>query len=96
MYVYLDVYACECMCVCVCMYACVYVDVYAYACVCVYVYVCVHAHVCLDVYTCACMWNLKKGVEFPLSSEVEMSGFFGKSVMSNDVLLGHTSERMFH
>ena len=27
--------------------------------------------------------------------EVETSGFFGKSVMSNDVLLGHTGERMF-
>jgi hypothetical protein len=28
-------------------------------------------------------------------SEVETSGFFGKSVMPNDVLLGHTGERMF-
>ena len=27
--------------------------------------------------------------------EVETSGFFGKSVVSNDVLLGHTGERMF-
>jgi hypothetical protein len=27
--------------------------------------------------------------------EVETSGFFGKSVISNDVLLGHTPERMF-
>lgn len=26
---------------------------------------------------------------------VETSGFFRKSVMSNDVLLGHTDERMF-
>jgi len=29
----------------------------------------------------------KAGLQGP---EVEMSGFFGKSVMSNDVLLGHT------
>jgi hypothetical protein len=28
--------------------------------------------------------------------EVETSGFFGKSVMSNDVLLGHTGERIFY
>ena len=28
------------------------------------------------------------------SSEAESSGFFGKSVMSNDVLLGHTGKRM--
>jgi hypothetical protein len=27
--------------------------------------------------------------------EVEISDFFGKSVMSNDVLLGHSSERIF-
>ena len=27
--------------------------------------------------------------------EVETSGFFGKSVTSNDVLLGSTGERMF-
>jgi hypothetical protein len=27
--------------------------------------------------------------------DVETSGFFGKSVMSNDVLLGYTGERMF-
>jgi hypothetical protein len=26
---------------------------------------------------------------------VETSGFFGNSVLSNDVLLGHTVERMF-
>ena len=29
-----------------------------------------------------------------IPAEVEISGFFGKSVMSNDVLLGHTGERM--
>ena len=28
------------------------------------------------------------------SSEAESSGFFEKSVMSNDILLGHTGERM--
>ena len=28
-------------------------------------------------------------------SEIETSGLFGKSVMSNDVLLGHTGERLF-
>jgi hypothetical protein len=28
--------------------------------------------------------------------EVETSGFLGKSVMSNDVFLGHTGERMFY
>jgi hypothetical protein len=30
------------------------------------------------------------------SFEVETSGFFGKSVILNDVLLGHTSKRMFY
>jgi hypothetical protein len=29
-------------------------------------------------------------------TEVKTSGLFGKSVMSNDVLLGHTGERMFY
>ena len=28
--------------------------------------------------------------------EVETSGFFGKSVISNEVLLGHSHERMFY
>jgi hypothetical protein len=28
-------------------------------------------------------------------TEREISGFLGKSVMSNDVLLGHRGERMF-
>lgn len=31
----------------------------------------------------------------PLVSEVETSGFFGNSVVSNDVWLGHTGRRMF-
>jgi hypothetical protein len=30
-----------------------------------------------------------------LKTEMETSGFFGKSVMSNDVLLGHMGERCF-
>jgi hypothetical protein len=36
--------------------------------------------------------TVKHGSEAEI--EVETSSFFGKSVMSNDVLLGHTCERM--
>ena len=39
------------------------------------------------------LWSLHAYPK-PHTYEVETSGFFGKSVMSNDVLLGHTGERM--
>ena len=45
---------------------------------------------CID----ASITNRLKEMEDRLS-ELETSSFFGKSVMSNDVLLGHTGERMF-
>jgi hypothetical protein len=45
------------------------------------------------------MESLNKSTKFKLfnkkCSEVETSGFFGKSVMSNDVLLEHKGGRMF-
>ena len=40
-------------------------------------------------------FSLKSEVRFDVFFEVETSGFVGKSVMSNDALLGHTGQRMF-
>jgi hypothetical protein len=88
-HVYMYIYVCACVYIRVLVYLCksAYVCIHAHLCLCAYLFMCVHMHEWVRVCVCVCVCVVGR-------CEVETYIFFGKSVMSNDVLLGHTGERM--